>query len=233
MTAFHHPKSMAKALRQALADRGIFLAHGQCLDVVARQHGVADWNILSAQLAGDRAALAVPEGWFVSSHSLPDHFRIGMDASAPGIAIIESVPGATIPPDQTGVLMQSVSASDYHGKKLRLSAQLRTRDAKLATIWLRVDGRNGQRSLRFDNMIGRPGDGALVGTHDWAERQIVLEVPEEAESIHFGFLLQASGTAWARAFRLETVDPDTAVTGRSRYLPRPTNLDFGEGGAPA
>ena len=54
MSARAHPKSMAKALRKALAERNLDLPHSVCLEIVARQFGVANWNTLKAE--SDKAA---------------------------------------------------------------------------------------------------------------------------------------------------------------------------------
>ena len=43
------PKVMAKALRTALAARGIDIAHGAALEIVAAQHGLESWNVLAAR----------------------------------------------------------------------------------------------------------------------------------------------------------------------------------------
>ena len=59
MSDFPAPKTMAKALRGALAERDIALSHAQCLDLVARQLGFADWNVLAARTGPDEA-LAQP-----------------------------------------------------------------------------------------------------------------------------------------------------------------------------
>ena len=42
-------KAMARSLRVALADRNFSLSHSECLEIVARQFGLADWNTLAAQ----------------------------------------------------------------------------------------------------------------------------------------------------------------------------------------
>jgi hypothetical protein len=55
-------------------------------------------------------------------------------------------------------------------------------------------------------------------------REIVLDVPGDAESIHFGFYLRGAGRAWARKFELTEVGSDVAVT--QHYRDRPINLDF-------
>jgi len=50
MRDFRDAKLMAKTLRQALADRNISLTHSETLEIVARQFGFDQWNILSAKL---------------------------------------------------------------------------------------------------------------------------------------------------------------------------------------
>lgn len=225
MPSFPDAKPMAKALRQALAERRITLSHSDCLEIVARQFGFASWNVLAARIeAGARAAPDLPEGWFVS-HPNPAFYTIGLDPAAPGCAFAEAVPGASIPEDRSGVLMQSVVADPYRGGTLRLRAELAGEGVGRGTIWMRIDPPSG-RHLRFDNMLARRADGAISGTTGWVERQIVLDVPEGAASIHFGFLLQGGGKLRARNFRLDVPDADIAVTGGPGFLPKPTNLDF-------
>jgi len=58
MRDFRDAKLMAKTLRQALADRDISLTHSETLEIVARQFGLDQWNILSAKL--DEAEGAKP-----------------------------------------------------------------------------------------------------------------------------------------------------------------------------
>jgi hypothetical protein len=43
-------KLMAKSLRDSLAARSIVLSHSECIEIVAKQFGFADWNTLSAKL---------------------------------------------------------------------------------------------------------------------------------------------------------------------------------------
>lgn len=47
---------MANALRKALAERNLDLPHSACLEIVARQFGVFNWNILKAKI-GKTASL--------------------------------------------------------------------------------------------------------------------------------------------------------------------------------
>src|SRR6185437_9009752 len=41
---------MAKSLRSCLAAQSVVLSHSQCLEIVAKQFGFADWNTLSARM---------------------------------------------------------------------------------------------------------------------------------------------------------------------------------------
>ncbi|QBF30978.1 glyoxalase superfamily protein [Thalassococcus sp. S3] len=50
MRTFLDAKAMAKSLRAGLALRDIELSHGACLDLVARQFALPDWNVLSARI---------------------------------------------------------------------------------------------------------------------------------------------------------------------------------------
>ena len=49
MPSTQDAKSMAKSLRNALAERQVALPYGACLEIVARQFGFADWNTLAAK----------------------------------------------------------------------------------------------------------------------------------------------------------------------------------------
>lgn len=64
MRDFRDAKSMAKALRAAMAERQLELSHSESLEIVARQFGLDDWNVLAASIAAepDRAAAAEPDG---------------------------------------------------------------------------------------------------------------------------------------------------------------------------
>ncbi|GLQ82927.1 hypothetical protein GCM10007881_64500 [Mesorhizobium huakuii] len=49
MLAYGDARTMAKAMRQALAARDLTISHSEALEIVARQFGLATWNILSAK----------------------------------------------------------------------------------------------------------------------------------------------------------------------------------------
>ena len=224
----HDPKSLARNLRQALAGLRIDITHSDSLECVARQFGWRDWNTLAAQL--NRSFLRMPEGWYVGG-SRSDDYMMGLDpAETCAVIRYRDDLGEQIPRNSDsgfGTLMQHFRADTYLSKRVQLRAQLKTEAVTgSATMWLRVDG-DKARILAFDIMERRKKDGPLVGTVGWQERSIVLDVPSDALSIHFGFYLRGGGSVWARKFRFSEVDVTVAVTDDIR--PRrtaPTNLDF-------
>lgn len=220
---------MAKALRQALAERRIDLSHSDSLECVARQLGRRDWSTLAARLA-----LRLPRDWVVSG-SRPDDYEIGVDEPE-ACALFRARPGLLDPlggnqPAGFATLMQSIEAERYLGRRLRLrlAAQLKVQDVSgAATMWVRVDGER-KDTLAFDNMETRQTDGALAGTQGWQDRAVVLDVPAEARSVHLGFYLRGGGQVWARRFRLDEVDASVAVTApEAARIRGPANLNFAE-----
>lgn len=228
---------MAKALRLSLAERNIELSHSTCLELVARQFGFADWNVLSARIeaiGAKQEPLVMPLGWFPTGFTDTTRYRIGLDKTAPGCALIECIADRTADPskERFACMMQSIDAQTYQGTRLKLTATLRTEDADCGTIWMRIDGTENQ-TLGFDNMMSREKDGPINATTGWTSRSIVLDVPIEAASIHYGFFLRGYGKVWARSFSLEVVSDAITATeisqhrGKKRILPnQPMNLNF-------
>jgi hypothetical protein len=58
MRDYRDSKAMAKAVREALAARDVSITHSEALEIVARQFGLASWNILSAKIDEDEATRA-------------------------------------------------------------------------------------------------------------------------------------------------------------------------------
>lgn len=50
MRTYKDAKAMAKSLRDSLATRSVSFSHSECLEIVAKQFGFADWNTLAAKL---------------------------------------------------------------------------------------------------------------------------------------------------------------------------------------
>lgn len=50
MRTYRDAKAMAKAMREALAQKNLEISHSEALEIVARQFGVDTWNVLSSKL---------------------------------------------------------------------------------------------------------------------------------------------------------------------------------------
>ena len=54
MRDFRDAKAMAQTLRESLTTKAVTVSHSECLELVSRMLGAADWNTLSALLQADR-----------------------------------------------------------------------------------------------------------------------------------------------------------------------------------
>jgi hypothetical protein len=228
MHTFMDAKLMAKLLRQALAERDVDVSHSDSLELVARQFGVANWNILSARIeaATAPADVGVPEGWLRSGQG-SRYYLMGVEKRVDA-AWIESRPGHAelIRDEDFCTMMQSVKALSFRGQRLRLQAQLRAENViGGVTLWFRIDGPSG--SLQFENLERYQSGGPLRGTTDWTERAIVLDVPETATVLNYGFYLKGTGRGWARCFAIDPVDAAVPVNMPEGWvLDRPRNLSL-------
>jgi len=245
MRTIRDAKTMARALKAALEAKHITLSHGESLDIVARQAGLSDWNALSARLKAAEAAegrrARPPSSWgFLATY--PGEFDHGIDRDAPGhggdAALIRYVHPARgglygEPGQAFGTYLQESSAEPYLGRRVAIAARLATRAVSHgATIWARVDGAPGM-VLAFDNLKSHPEAGWLLGDSDWVTRRVVLPVPEDAVSLHYGFFLKGTGSVWAAGFTVTALEGDeepapVALPARTGRQSRPHNLDFSQ-----
>ena len=127
--------------------------------------------------------------------------------------------------EEFGTVMQQFHASEWCGKRMKLSCFIQTKDVDgYAGLWMRVDGKDGD-TLQFDNMHNRP----IKGTTGWNHYSVVLDVPEKSGAIYFGVMLQGNGEVWMDEFSLIEVDEKTASTNimMPENMPnKPTNLSF-------
>jgi len=160
-------------------------------------------KLIAAGIALAAAAWAqgakVP-GWFLAGSNpkafaihVDDDVRHGGNASA-NIRCVQDRCGGF------GTLMQTFSALEYRGQRLRLTAWVKAAKAGRANIWMRVDGGDG--TLTFDNMEHRQ----TRGTFEWRQQQIVLDVPDDALTINYGLILDGRGQAWVDDFVFEIVE---------------------------
>jgi hypothetical protein len=165
----------------------------------------------------------VPAGWYLAG-SRPASYETGTDEGV----LYEGQHSAYLKSKEPvqegfGTLMQDFNAGKYAGKRVRLSATVKSEAVQdWAGLWMRVD-KGSQIAIAFDNMQNRP----IRGTTDWKPYEVVLDVPEDATGIAFGILLSKTGAIWMSNVKFEMVDSSVPTTGTSHHE-EPVNLGFEE-----
>jgi hypothetical protein len=182
------------------------------------------WMVIGALAAGAFLALAAaPEGWLLAG-SKPANYDTGVDQQT----IYNSHPSAYLKAksdsDGFGTLMQSFSAAQYAGKRVRFSAWVKSEGvSQWAGLWMRIDPASGGAPMAFDNMQNRP----IKGTSDWRKYEVVLDVNAKAGGVNFGILLAGPGAVWMNSTNLEVVGPEVPITtSASAAKDGPVNLGF-------
>jgi len=164
------------------------------------------------------------EGWEITGTHASEYQLAATDERVDGRRV--AVLGCKVEdPGGFGAQVQSFSAEEYLGKRVRFSGLLRTDSVEgWAGLWMRVDGKeNPMVPLAFDNMKDR----SLTGTTAWARYNVVLDVAPEATQILVGTILCGSGSVYMADFKIEVVEQDVPTTGPP--IPKrkqPVNLDF-------
>ena len=151
------------------------------------------------RVAGD------PPGWNGSGSG----YQIGLDNSESHDGETSAYISATSRNGESfGVLMQTIRADAYRGKRMRWSGWVKHTDLTGPDIglWMRVDGPGEVAS--FDNMSAR----SLSGSSDWHQVSVVLDVPENAIGIALGTLMVGTGTLLIDDLALEEVGSDVPTT---------------------
>ena len=170
-----------------------------------------------------------PPGWFLGG-THPDNYDAGVEPDAIDGKSAAYLRAREAAPMGMGTVQQQVPADEYRGQRLRLSALLRGRNvARWSGLWMRIEGVVGSRRrvLALDNMRDRP----VLGTTEWTRHAVVLDVPEDAAQIVFGFLLAGAGQIWAADLRLEQASPGETSTGLEFLRSHPGTRDFAWPGA--
>ena len=177
-----------------------------------------------------------PPGWVKRSSAAAADYSAGIDSViAHGGARSAYIQFQGVEPQGWATIMQTFRADAYRGKRVRLSAFVRTEDVEAgALLWMRVEG-PGDSVLAFDNMGDRP----IRSAPDWRLHDVVLEVPTRASAVAIGLLLEGGGRVWIDDVTMSAVASDVALTAplanprpRGRVAPvsvtgeRPRNLDF-------
>ena len=96
-------------------------------------------------------------------------------------------------------ISQSIPALAWRGKILVLRAKLKTEAVASGNngLWFRTDG-GGRTGLQFASTYGQ----ALRGTTDWVNRQLIIQVADNADMLVFGATMASEGKLWVDAIEL-------------------------------
>ncbi|MBI4623340.1 MAG: hypothetical protein HY736_09000 [Verrucomicrobia bacterium] len=179
-------------------------------------------------VATSGVTVTAPAGWWKNG-SKPDSYVVGVDTlqtwGGMPSAYVKSVGDAK---DAFGGMMQSTSAENFVGQRVRLNAWIKTEDANDGGghLWLRIDGQERGQMLGFDNMDNR----AVKGSSDWQEASVVLDVPAGASALAYGFFVHGGGMMWVNGQTIQEVGPEVPATNmlkpKSAAPKTPVNLGF-------
>lgn len=162
-------------------------------------------------------------GWHKAGNK-PKSYEVGFDKknvkTGKKSAYIESIEDDI---KGFGTLMQTCDAKNYLGKKIKLTAYIKSENvANWSGMWLRVDSKFEKKSLSFDNMHDRP----IKGDSDWTKYEIILNVPLESSTLNYGVLINGTGKVWFDQLSIEIVGNMDSDYKKTILPDKPTNIDF-------
>lgn len=193
----------------------IFLSAAPMLLVASLSFGQSESKLPTDKNAGSAAAQPI-RGWRTPAESERQSYEVSLDTTVRhggnAGASIKSKLFADGDERKTVYLMQTIKGDNYYGKKLRLSAFVKSENVERAALWMRMDG-DEMKVLNLDAMDDRP----LSGTADWQRYDIILDVPDGTRQIIFGVNLKGNGRIWIDDVKLEEVGSD--IPGTSSKTP--------------
>jgi len=170
--------------------------------------------LFSISLSGVCLEKALAQNWGPGHSSQLQWYEMGGDPTVShGSENAGFIRSKVSEPGNSGVYMTIISANSHKGKRVKLSAHLKTENvSSWAALWMRVDGYVNQKyqTLSFDNMQNRP----IIGSNDWEKYEIVLDVPTNSTGMFYGILLVGTGNAWLDGLQLEVVGNDHYYAGK-------------------
>jgi len=101
-------------------------------------------------------------------------------------------------------LVQRLPAQAYAGKRVRLSASLKTEGADGGVLSIDVS--------RDATSIDTRPTAYIYGSNDWENYSAVIDVPADATTVRIGFGLRGRGTLWADNIGIQPVSAEVPLT---------------------
>jgi hypothetical protein len=117
---------------------------------------------------------------------------------------------------QYGTWMRAIDPGAARGRRVRLTATLRTKGAtRRVDFWARAQAKNAPPDSH-----GLSGEWRVLPENsDWIDDTIVLDVPEETASLQYGVGVAGPGQVWIDRVRMEVVGEDVPLTSPSNRPP--------------
>jgi hypothetical protein len=168
-------------------------------------------------------------GWDVSGAA--ESVRLDTSAFHGGTSSVRLVGSKSLTAKALPRIKQTVQLSGYAGKRIRVSAFVKTENvSKWGTIYAELEEKvSGSASSRlaYDDLYTRP----ISSTSDWTQYSIVMDVPQGNEAnmvLTVGAFLDGGGTMLVDDIAVEEVAMEVALTG-AQLLDQPNNFDFETG----
>jgi len=111
-----------------------------------------------------------------------------------------------------GTWVRQVDAADYRGKRVQITASVRTQGATgRVDFWARMQAKDS--SVDGDGLGGARQP--LPPDSDWIQKEIVLDVPVKTDRIEYGVGVAGPGKVWLESAKVEALGGDVPLTGAS------------------
>lgn len=163
----------------------------------------------------------IPEGWVMAGTN-PQGYNFNLDKTQgqpmPSARLLSNAKSIDA---EFGTLMQSFVPDEYLGKRVKLSAWVKSKNiSNWSGLWMRIDTES-KKSKAFDDMANR----AIHGNTQWKKYSIVLDVAEDAKNLSYGILIAGPGEVWVDNFEFAIVDDSIPVTSKKPKT-KPINNNF-------
>ena len=177
--------------------------------------------LILALLAASPWALvaAVPHGWHLGG-SNPADYLSGVDPAA----IYHGHPSGYLKTNKNaadgyGLLLQKFPAAAYAGKRVRLTAFVKTDKVRdWAGLWMQY-----AEGPEPGIAVAKRQEPLVSGATEWTSYEVVADVPPAATTIEIGVMLHGPGTVWINSVSFAVAAPNEA-----KFPAPPANLDFEE-----
>jgi hypothetical protein len=168
--------------------------------------------IVAWLMIASAATIERPLKWSSSSTGQgSDSYQMGVDSSVSlngksALTVQSTGQRATA----SGDIHQYVASTGYGGKRVRFSGMLRTTSVdQWAGVYLFAGSYN---TRTFDALAMPFGVGKSGTDSQWQPVSVVIDVPQDVETIRMGLILVGSGQAWLSDLKFEEVGTDVPVT---------------------